>query len=158
MDELIALDNKRKATQTELDANLSKAKSYAKSIGELYKSGKVDEANELKSTVAELKSKTGPLEDEMRQITQEIRNHLFKIPNMPHEKVPVGLSEDDNVVVKDWTNPLPSLIEGAKPHWELAELYNIIDFKLRCKNHWVRISIIPWKRCHLPKSIDQLFP
>ena len=52
---------------------------------------------------------------------------------MPHPKVPVGLTEDDNVVVKDWDQPLPTLIDNAKAHWDLAEKHNIIDFELGVK-------------------------
>lgn len=133
VDQLIALDHDRKATQTELDSNLAQINVESKKIGELYKSGKADEANILKEKVTTLKGSAGPLEEKLRQITTDIRNILFKLPNMPHEKVPVGLSEDDNVVTKDWDKPLPDLIEGAKPHWELAEQYNIFDLKLGVK-------------------------
>jgi len=133
IDRLIELDNNRKSTQTELDSNLSQINSISKSIGTLYKTGKVQEANEMKAKVADLKTKAEPLEEQLRTITQEIRDTLFTIPNLPHDKVPDGLSEDDNVVVKEWDQPLPQLIADAKPHWELAEIHNIIDFKLGVK-------------------------
>jgi len=133
VDQLIKLDNNRKATQTTLDSNLARLNSVAKSIGELYKMGKVQEANAMKEKVAEIKSEADPLEEQLKQITTGIQNILFTLPNMPHEKVPVGLSEDDNVVVKEWDKALPDLIANAKPHWELAEIHNIIDFKLGVK-------------------------
>ncbi len=133
VDQLIELDNNRKATQTSLDSNLAQINVVSKSIGELFKSGKAQEANAMKDKVAELKSNAQPLEEQLKQITSDIQDILFKLPNMPHEKVPVGLSEDDNVVVKEWDAPLPNLIENAKPHWELAEIHNIIDFKLGVK-------------------------
>jgi len=133
IDQLIELDNNRKATQTELDSNLAQINKISKSIGELFKSGKVQEANAMKDKVSDLKSSADPLEQQLKQITEDIQNILFKLPNMPHKKVPEGLSEDDNVVVKEWDKPLPKLIENAKPHWELAEVYNIIDFKLGVK-------------------------
>lgn len=133
VDQLIELDHNRKATQTELDSNLSQLNKISKSIGDLFKMGKIQEANAMKEEVAELKSKSDPLEQQLRQITTEIQNILFTLPNMPHEKVPDGLSEDDNVVIKDWEQAMPKLIDNAKPHWELAEMYNIIDFKLGVK-------------------------
>lgn len=133
VDRLIELDNNRKATQTALDSNLAQINKVSKSIGELFKTGKVEEANAMKNKVSELKSNADPLEDQLKQVTDEIRNILFKLPNMPHEKVPVGLSEDDNVVVKEWDKALPKMIDNAKPHWELAEIHNIIDFKLGVK-------------------------
>ncbi|MEM9545518.1 MAG: serine--tRNA ligase [Bacteroidota bacterium] len=133
IDQVIDLDNNRKSTQTALDRNLAQINAKSKEIGQLYKSGKAQEANAMKDEVAALKSKAQPLEEQLRQITSDIRDILFTIPNMPHEKVPVGLSEEDNVVVKEWDKPLPDLIENAKPHWELAEIHNIIDFKLGVK-------------------------
>ena len=133
VDQLIELDNNRKATQTSLDSNLAKINTFSKSIGELFKTGKVQEANEMKQKVAEVKASSDPLEEQLKQIESNIRDILFTLPNMPHEKVPVGLSEDDNEIIKEWDKPLPSLIENAKPHWELAEIHNIIDFKLGVK-------------------------
>ena len=133
VDQLIELDNNRKATQTALDSNLAKLNTIAKSIGELFKTGKAQEANAMKDKVAALKTDADPLEEQLKQITTDIQDILFTLPNMPHEKVPVGLSEDDNVVIKEWDKALPDLIANAKPHWELAEIYNIIDFKLGVK-------------------------
>lgn len=133
VDQLIELDNNRKATQTALDNNLAQINTISKSIGELFKAGKAQEANAMKAEVAVLKSNADPLEEQLKQITTDIQDILYKLPNMPHAKVPVGLSEDDNVVIKEWENDLPNMIANAKPHWELAELYNIIDFKLGVK-------------------------
>lgn len=133
VDQLIELDTGRKATQTALDNNLAQINAISKSIGELFKSGKVQEANAMKNKVSELKSEVEPIDELLKQITADIRNILFTLPNMPHEKVPVGLNEEDNEVVKEWEKALPNLIDNAKPHWELAEIYNIIDFKLGVK-------------------------
>jgi len=133
VDEVIRLDDQRKASQTSLDALLSEIKKTSDSIGGLFKSGKVDEANAMKEKVAALKGDAEPLEVSLKSAVDGIREILFKLPNTPHDKVPDGLSEDDNVVIKDWDGALPDLHDAAIPHWELATKYNIIDFKLGVK-------------------------
>ena len=133
LDKVIELDDKRKASQTKLDENLSKINILSKEIGNLYKTGKVDEANAKKEEVSVLKTNAGPIEDTMKSCSNEIKEILYKLPNAPHNKVPDGFSEDDNMVIKDWASPTPSLHDGALPHWDLATKYNIIDFKLGVK-------------------------
>ena len=133
VDEVIRLDDQRKSSQTSLDALLSEIKKTSDSIGDLFRSGKAAEANAMKEKVAALKEDAEPLEVALKSAVDGIRDILFKLPNTPHAKVPEGLSEDDNVVIKDWEGVLPDLHDGAIPHWDLATKYNIIDFKLGVK-------------------------
>jgi len=133
VDEVIRLDDQRKSSQTSLDALLSEIKKTSDSIGDLFRSGKAAEANAMKEKVAALKEDAEPLEVALKSAVDGIRDILFKLPNTPHAKVPEGLSEDDNVVIKDWEGALPDLHDGAIPHWDLATKYNIIDFKLGVK-------------------------
>ncbi len=133
LDRLVELDDRRKSVQTDMDANRSEINKVSKEIGGLYKEGKIEEANKMKALVSELKAKVGPLEENHRKITQEIKDILFHIPNIPNEKVPTGNSDQDNEVVKDWDGAMPELYEGALPHWDLASKYHLIDFKLGVK-------------------------
>lgn len=133
VDEVIRLDDIRKSAQTSLDIHLSEMNKISDSIGELFKSGKAKEGNEMKLKVAALKEDARPLEDELKSSIEQIKEILYKLPNTPHSRVPEGLSEDDNVVIKDWTGALPNLPANAIPHWDLATKYNIIDFKLGVK-------------------------
>ena len=133
VDEVIRLDDQRKASQTSLDILLSEQKKISDSIGGLFKTGKVQEANTMKEKVAALKAEAEPLEAALSEAIEGIREILFKLPNTPHPTVPEGLSEDDNVVIKDWTDAMPELHDAALPHWDLATKYNIIDFKLGVK-------------------------
>jgi seryl-tRNA synthetase len=66
----------------------------------------------------------------MQDAQVAIEELLLNIPNIPHASVPAGQKEEDNEVYQDWSGDFPALPEGAKPHWELAESFNIIDFKL----------------------------
>ena len=129
LDEIIALDDKRKSVQAAKDGLLADRNRMSKEIGGLFKEGKVEEANAMKEKVSQLKSRLDELQTEEEQVATELRDSLVRVPNLAHESVPPGKTDEDNVLVKGWDKPLPQLGDWAQPHWELAEKYNLIDFK-----------------------------
>ena len=145
INEVMAVDKKRRETQQELDANLSEQKKAAAQIGQLMKAGEKQKAEEAKAKVAELKDKSKELESVMGQAQQELTTLLCQIPNIPYDEVPEGATAEDNKVVKsnlkecDGTDTVGNwdanpVVETAKlPHWELAKKYNLIDFDLGVK-------------------------
>ncbi len=133
IDSIIEWDDARKETQTALDELLAKNKLFSKEIGGLFKQGKQEDANSLKQQVDANKVKIKALEDDMRDIKDKLDNGLLQIPNVPHDSVPAGNTDEDNEVYKEWTGALPNLGEKALPHWELAKKYNLIDFELGVK-------------------------
>jgi len=157
LNKLIQLDDDRKATQTELDENLSKINKASKEIGNLFKSGKAAEANEMKNEVAALKNNAEPLDDKLKSILSQIEDILLTIPNVPNDLVPFGNSDEDNEVVKDWEGNLPELYEGAIPHWELAETYNIFDLKLGVKITGAGFPVFRGKGAVLQRSLINYF-
>lgn len=130
VDEVIALDDSRKKIQTESDVLKSQINQLSKEVGDLFKQGKSDEANPLKEKVAELKSQNEVMDSEMNTVKNRIEDILLSLPNIPHSSVKPGKGEEDNEVYQAWDKELPDLGEGAVPHWELAEKYKLIDFKL----------------------------
>jgi seryl-tRNA synthetase len=133
IDKILEADDLRKSTQTELDSNLAESNRLSKEIGGLFKQGKREEANEMKSQVSSLKEKNKELQESLNGIKAELEDYLLSVPNIPHPSVPAGNTDDDNEVYKDWGNELPVLDEGALPHWELATEYNIFDLELGVK-------------------------
>ncbi len=133
IDEIIVLDDVRKATQTENDELLAQGNKLSKEIGDLYKQGKRDEAETMKNEVAQLKEKSKKLGDKLLESKEQLQNLLLKIPNIPHPSVPMGKSDADNEMYKDWSGDLPQLPENALPHWDLAKKYNLIDFEIGVK-------------------------
>ncbi len=127
---LIDLDQKRKETQIKSEELKSKVKSLSSEIGNLFKSGKVEEANISKSKVAAIKSEIQSFDEENKNIKNQIEEILLTIPNIPHESVPTGKNEEDNEIVKTGNIKIPDLGNNSLPHWELAKKYNIIDFEL----------------------------
>lgn len=133
VDQIIAIDDSRKTTQTKLDGLLAENNKIAKAIGGLFKEGKRAEAEVLKQDVEQRKVLIKSLEEEMRQIKVQLENNLLQLPNVPHDSVPAGNTDEDNEVHKEWDQPIPDLGSHALPHWELAKKYNLIDFELGAK-------------------------
>ncbi len=129
---VLELDKVRRASQSSLDAVLSEINTLSKSVGQLMKEGKKDEAQSVKEKVASLKEKTADLQSSMDSSQEEINKILYTIPNMPYDDVPDGKTAEDNEVVK-MGNEIPTLPENALPHWELAKKYDLIDFELGVK-------------------------
>lgn len=127
---IIGLDDQRKEVQTLLDTRLNERNNLSDQIGRLFKEGKAAEANALKEQVQAVKEDADALEIRLSDIRKEIEELLVTLPNIPHVSVPEGKSPEDNKVFQPWEDSLPDLPPGAKPHWELAEKYNLIDFKL----------------------------
>ena len=157
LDEVIGLDDQRKGTQTELDGLLNQIKTISKEIGSLYKSGKAQEAEASKAQVAQIKEKSTILEQTQKEIRISIEDVLLQIPNVPHESVPAGATEDDNEVYKDWPNDLPVLSGEAKPHWELASQYNLIDFELGTKITGSGFPLYRGKGARLQRALINFF-
>lgn len=126
---ILELDVQRRETQKNLDDTLAEANSLAKTIGELYKSGKAAEANELKLRTTDLKIISKALQEEFDTINEAQQSLLVQLPNLPHASVPSGKSAEDNEEIHS-EGEIPKLYDGAVPHWELASRYDIIDFEL----------------------------
>lgn len=132
IENIIKLDDERKSTQNILDNQLAESNRLAKEIGMLFKSGKGSEANELKQKTSELKQSSKQKADALENIAKNLYDLIIELPNIPHDSVPSGKSEQDNVTIYE-EGELPNLMEGAKPHWELAKEKDIIDFDLGSK-------------------------
>ena len=132
IDQVIALDQQRKDNQAMLDETLSESNKISKSIGMLMKEGKKDEANEAKAKTGELKARSKELGEKQNEIESALKDLLVRIPNVPHASVPEGKTDEDNEVLYT-VDTLPDTPEGAKPHWDLIEEYDIVDFKTGIK-------------------------
>jgi len=157
IDNIIALDDKRKSTQHELDESLAQSNRISKQIGQLFKQGKKEEANAAREGVGQLKEQIKGLEEALRNIQNDLKTALYEIPNVPHESVPKGNTDEDNEVFKAWEKELPVLEKGAKPHWELAEKYDIIDMKLGTKITGAGFPLYKGKGAKLQRALIAFF-
>ncbi|MER3319155.1 MAG: serine--tRNA ligase [Allomuricauda sp.] len=153
---VLELDEKRRSIQTELDATLAESNKLSKEIGMLFKTGKAQEANVLKEKTAGLKEASKKLGEDLNTTAEELQQELYLIPNVPHESVPAGNSEEDNEeIFKE--GDIPTLSEGALPHWELAKKYDIIDFELGVKITGAGFPVYKGKGARLQRALIAYF-
>ncbi|MEM5566577.1 serine--tRNA ligase [Psychroserpens sp. AS72] len=156
IDDVILLDEERRQLQTQLDNTLAESNTISKQIGDLYKSGKAAEANDLKEKTATLKENSKTLSDQLNEKSDALTQLLYKIPNVPHESVPKGNSEEDNEEIFN-EGDIPKLHEGAMPHWELAKKYDIIDFELGNKISGAGFPVYKGKGARLQRALIAYF-
>jgi len=156
IEEVIQLDENRRKTQVELDALLSRANVLAKEIGELFKSGKAAEANDLKAETATIKDNSKALETQLAEIEENIKQILFTLPNIPAAPIPFGRGPEENEIVEEH-GAIPVLHEGAVPHWDLAKKYDIIDFELGVKVTGAGFPFYKGKGAKLQRALINFF-
>ncbi|MBT3418380.1 MAG: serine--tRNA ligase [Flavobacteriales bacterium] len=156
IDQVIALDDNRKSTQSSSDELLFRANAIAKEIGILFKSDKGEEANILKEESVQIKEKTKSLQSSLSEIESDIWKLLVQIPNIPHPSVPAGKSDADNEVIKE-VGEIPQLSENKKPHWDLCSQYNLIDFELGNKITGAGFPVYKGKGAKLQRALIAYF-
>lgn len=157
VEKVLSLDDKRKTLQTELDNKLAERNSISKSIGDLFKQGKKDEANAMRQQVNDLKDTAAQIEDDLKATKASLAETLVQLPNIPHPSVPAGNTDEDNEIAKDWSGDLPELGEDAKPHWELASQYNIFDLELGVKIAGSGFPVFRGKGARLVRALIAFF-
>ena len=156
VDVIISLDEKRRSIQNQSDTVASEANALAKEVGELMRNGKKDEAEVVKQKSAEYKEQIKTLSDQLTVAEQELQDALVQLPNLPHASVPAGVTPEENEVVHEW-GVIPNLYEGAKPHWELASQYDIIDFELGVKITGAGFPVYKGKGARLQRALINFF-
>ena len=154
--EILDMDHRRRAAQTELDACLAQQKQKAAEIGALMKQGRRDEAEAAKQAVAALKEKSKALETEMAEAEKKPQELVVLLPNLPCALVPEGRTAEDNLIVKTG-GPEPHLPEHALPHWELVKNLDIIDFDLGVKLTGAGFPVYKGKGAKIQRALISWF-
>ncbi|MFC7445816.1 Seryl-tRNA synthetase [Mesoflavibacter sp. HG96] len=156
IDQVISLDENRRTLQAQLDNVLAESNSISKEIGMLYKSGKAEEANALKAKTSDLKESSKTLSEQLNDTVNNLNEVLYQIPNVPHESVPSGNTDEDNEEVYK-EGEIPKLHGEALPHWELAKKYDIIDFELGNKITGAGFPVYKGKGARLQRALIAYF-
>jgi len=154
--EILSVDEIRKATQTELDAVLAESNKISKEIGNLFKSGENQKATILKEKTGQLKEESKDLNEKLNTTQVQLTELLYQIPNIPHQTVPSGNTDGDNEEVFR-EGDIPKLFENALPHWELAKKYDIIDFELGTKITGAGFPVYKGKGAKLQRALISYF-
>lgn len=126
VDAVLEADEAWRELVQQVDGLRSESNTKAKEIGKLMGEGKKEEAQAIIAETSDLKEKIKDLELDLQKHKGERDELLYKIPNVPHESVPVGQSEEDNEVFKEWGDVPED--DWRAPHWELTDQKGWIDF------------------------------
>lgn len=154
--EVVALDEKRRAVQSEMDNALAEANKLSKDIGDLMKSGEKAKAEILKLKNTSLKEASKAAAEKLEVLTHDLMQKMYLLPNTPADIVPHGKTADDNENVFE-SGTVPQLHEGALPHWELIKKYDIIDFELGTKITAPGFPVYKGKGAKLQRALISYF-
>lgn len=154
IEDLLSLDVKRRDVLSKLESKKHVLNSISKEIGDLFKSGKVEEAQAKKTESISLKSEIKELEAGLSEFESKIQDQLYEIPNTPHPSVPSGNTEEDNEVVFEQKFDFPG---GLSPHWELADQYALIDFETGVKLTGAGFPVYKGKGAKLQRALINFF-
>ena len=125
------LDADRRAAIAEEESLQQERNAASKSIGEMMKAGKKEEANAAKEQVRVVNEKLAAASEKREAVDAELKAMMMATPNIPHETTPIGADENDNPEVRRWGTPRDFEAEGFEPkaHWDLGPELGIMDFE-----------------------------
>jgi seryl-tRNA synthetase len=138
LDHFRELDQKRRAAISQSEQLQAQVNAQSKEIGALRKAG--GDATSLQEQVRAWKSEIAGLDERKKALDDEFQQLLAGIPNVPHESVPVGKSETDNVEVRRWGTP-PQFDFEPKAHWDLGKDLGILDLERAAKITGARFAL-----------------
>ena len=156
LNQILEWDTERRSTQTQLDDLLAQSNALSREIGSLMREGKREEAEAIKAKTASFKEETAILKEKMQGIEQQMHDVLCTIPNAPHNDVASGRNSEDNVETFR-SGSAETLEKHAKPHWELAEQMDLIDFELGAKVTGAGFPFYKGKGAKLQRGLIQFF-
>lgn len=156
IEKVLEYDKLRRESQQKLDSNKQHQNQLSKQIGGLMKDGKKDEAEKVKTEVAELKAADKALQEIMDKAQADMTNELLQIPNIPNDLVPEGKDANDNVVVKEG-GPMPNLGEDALCHWDLLKKFRLVDFDMGVKITGAGFPIYVGKMARFQRALEAFF-
>ena len=156
VEKVLALDESRRNIQTQFDNTAAELNTLSKEIGILFKAGQIEKANLLKLKTIDLKNQKANLTKSLNCNSKDLQHLLYQIPNLPHDSVPIGNSENENIEVFS-SGVIPKLHSAALPHWELAKKYDIIDFELGNKISGAGFPVYKGKGARLQRALINYF-
>ncbi|WP_029166563.1 serine--tRNA ligase [Aminiphilus circumscriptus] len=150
LEQLLDLDDRRRKILVDVERIKATRNEGSKKVGEAKRRGEnpaslMEEMRRLGEEVKELEIQLDASETEIEQL-------LLRIPNVPHESVPVGASEEDNSVVRVWGEP-KVFDFSPKPHWELGEALKILDFERGVKLAESRFTLMRGMGARLERAL-----
>ncbi|MBZ4646156.1 MAG: seryl-tRNA synthetase [Petroclostridium sp.] len=154
LDEFLKLDEKRRELLYKAEQLKSEQNATSKQIPAMKKEGRdvsglLEEMKKLSDTIKELDA-------QVREVDEEIEKVMLTIPNIPHESVPVGDTDEDNVEVRKWGEPRKFEFE-PKAHWDIGENLGILDFATAAKVTGARFTFYKGLGARLERALINFF-
>lgn len=156
IDEILQLDRQRRDLLKEVEALRQERNVGSKAIGGLMREGKKEEAEAQKQRMGEIGDKIKALDEQLRQVEEKLLDRQLYVPNMPAADVPVGPDESHNVEIRRWGEP-PEFDFEPKPHWDLGEALDIIDFERGVKMSGTRFYVLKGAGAALHRALTNWF-
>jgi seryl-tRNA synthetase len=156
IDEILQLDQQRRDLLREVEALRQERNVGSKAIGQLMREGKKEEAETQKQRMSDIGDQINQLDEKLRQVEAELYEKQLYVPNMPGPDVPVGPDENHNVEVRRWGEPRVYDFV-PKPHWDLAEALDIIDFERGVKISGSRFYVFKGAGAALHRALTNWF-
>lgn len=156
VDQIISLDEQRRKLQIQSDDLLAQRNAASKSIGNLVGKGLHEEAKAQKAAVSALKDGIDNLADQLSACEISLNAVLVRLPNLPSELVPAGVSPEENQNIRQ-SGSIPVLHEGAVPHWDLITKYDLVDFQTGVKITGSGFPLYKGKGAKLQRAMIQYF-
>jgi seryl-tRNA synthetase len=156
IDEIIEADNKRRSLQLRQDTLQASLNAKSREIGALFQAGRQKEANEAREATTSLKEEIRKLQQAQSESLARLQELLVQVPNIPHESVPPGKGEKDNMIMREGGR-MPELDDECLPHWDLVTRYDIIDFELGNKLTGAGFPVYLGKGAKLQRALISFF-
>lgn len=155
-EEALRLDEERRGLLNQVEALRAERNSGSKRVGELFREKKMEEANALKGRMSQIGDEIAGLDERLRQVEAAFTDAMMRIPNPPEPDVPVAPDESGNQVVAAWGEK-PVFDFDPKPHWELAEALDLIDFERGVKLSGSRFYVLKRQAARLQRALENWF-
>jgi len=152
LEEFRRRDAERRQFLTRLEELRCERNTLSKEVGALMQAARRDEAKPLRDRVTAINDESKNLEAQTAAQDAWVRQFLLRLPNIPHESVPLGASADDNPVVHTW-GEAPRFDFAPKAHWDIGEHLGILDFERAAKITGARFALLTGAGARLERAL-----
>lgn len=154
LDEVIALDDKRKDILKEVEVLKNESNVESKKIPQMMKNG--EDVTEIKAELKKLSDRIKDYDVELKEVEDQLRYRLLRIPNVPNPDVPQGETDEDNVEIRTWGEPTKFNFEN-KAHWDIGTGLDILDFERAGKITGSRFTLYKGLGARLERAVVNFF-
>lgn len=150
VDEFLEYDNRRRDILYEVEQLRHKRNVASEKIGQLKRAG--EDVQPMISEMKDVSDRIKTFENELDDVEKNVNSVRLEIPNIPHEDVPVGDDEEDNELIRKWGKPRDFDFD-FKPHWEIGEDLDILDFERGTKVTGSRFTFLKGAGARLERAL-----